>query len=1302
MISATTNMDHPIAKRAADVCAHRRSGERLRWFLVAWLLIAGLGPVQATETENLNIRMLPAPGKVVIDGKTDDWDLSGGVFICGDVENLRDRFGVWVHAMYDVDNLYVLARWLDETPLSNPGLAGADSPWSGDSLQLRIIADPERLAETKKPAVCWVSGWRDREGTEAIGIDFPNQGGEVLKDAIARGARQACVKNADGKGYVQEMVLPWKLLVAGGIKPEPGKRMVFSVEANFNTTSGFRMTFKDIFRPGVVPDRVFTFTADKCWGYGSFAAEGKVAPQKLRLADNREFAVAMRDGVPVVDWAGLFIEKKVEGFAPIAIEMPEDGFVSLNIRNAGGRVVRQLLNANFLTRGKHEMLWDGLSNLSHLRPGEVVEAGAYTWEAIYHTGIGLRLVGWADNAGKTPFDSPGGNWGGDFGVPCTVASDGQAVYLGWSGSEAGRALVCADLDGRVKWRHRRGGFGQARHVAVANGIVYVNDNQLNDPVLYRLDAQKGQYSNWQGKDSAVLTIGPGLMGLAAANGKLYLSRSNDVQMLDAATGAERVRITVDRPGDIAASKTGSVYVLSSGTRLLRIEEDGSTKSTIDGLQNAQALAICPDGAFCVGIGAPDNQIKVFDAAGKPLRTIGKPGGRPLVGLWEQGGMRSIKALRVDDRGILWVAEGDSVPKRFSCWQTADGSFVREFFGPTGYGAQGGAILPDDPLTMVGSGCEWRLDEKTGRATCVGVFTREAMNSSRLGHSPDGRLYVAISESFLQSAPVLIYERLAPGQYRLRTRLSELIEKRDNGRGKMIEVRTGLRVWSDANGDQEEQPAEVREYKLDLGGWIAGWYLAMTSDMTFYGTLYQLAATGWTACGAPLYDATKARKLPAPADVARRGGMGAQRGCGSPDGKLMLYNGVYGVDHSDLPCYEIETGKLLWTYPNNYVGVHGGHKAPPPQAGMIRGAYDIVGAGALPDPIGDIFVIATDKGEWHILTGQGYYLTKLFEADPLKIRWPDQARPGAIMDSVPPGMGAEDFGGSISITKDGRLYIQAGKTAYINMQVAGLESVRKLPGGKLDVTQADLAKANGFREKLLQASVPLRTTTAKRQTVVFTGELRKDFDARERLAFQKTSADRVETSIAYDDTHLYLGWQVNDDTPWVNGASDPVQMYASGDTVDFQLGADPKADPKRAKPVLGDLRLSIGNAGGKPTAVLYRPVATEKMPRKFFSGTVKEGYEMQSVKVLAGARIDVKVDAKARRYVVEAAIPLVELGLEPSAGMTVGGDFGVTFGDPDGKDTVLRSYWSNQATGLVADEVWELVLEPKNWGRISFE
>jgi hypothetical protein len=97
-----------------------------------------------------------------------------------------------------------------------------------------------------------------------------------------------------------------------------------------------------------------------------------------------------------------------------------------------------------------------------------------------------------------------------------------------------------------------------------------------------------------------------------------------------------------------------------------------------------------------------------------------------------------------------------------------------------------------------------------------------------------------------------------------------------------------------------------------------------------------------------------------------------------------------------------------------------------------------------------------------------------------------------------------------------------------------------------------------------------------------------------------------------------------------------------------------------------------------------------------------GYEMQRVQALGDAKVEVKVDAQGKRYVVEAAISLATLGFKPTAEMTCSGDLGVTYGDPAGKDTLLRSYWNNQHTGLVADEVWELVPEPKHWGQITFE
>jgi hypothetical protein len=1295
------------------------------------ILATAFASASATETEALGIRVLPAPGKVVCDGKIDDWDLSGGVFICSDVENLRGVLSTWVHLMYDQENLYILSRWIDDTPMNNPGRVAGDMGFQGDCLQVRTVlyngeASFGQKPEAKTQRTTHITAWRDRDGKDVIdlawGMGF-DQGGE--KDAKTQGASQAFLKNEDGKGYVQEMIIPWKLLAQPDWKPVAGNKILVTFEPNFGTTTKFRISMKDVFRVGATPDRVFTFMASPCWGTGMLCDKGHVEPQPLRLADNREFKTKMENGAPLIDWAGLYQQKQMEGFASLRLNMPEDGFVSLLIKNAQGQVVRQLLNAGFFTKGEQEVKWDGLTNLSYLKPGEIVPAGDYTWEAIWHKGLGLRLIGWACNGGKAPFDSPGGNWGGDMGNPCAVATDGNRMILGWSGSEAGQAAVCTDFDGKVQWRHKRGGFGGARHVAADGGVIYIDDRQSGSDIVYRLDANKGEYLSWKDSTEATLDVSalmkaypakgtdipegevkaPALTGMDAAGGKVFLTyrRGDTVLILDGSTGAILKTATVVQPTDLEVGPNGKLYVVSQGTQVVCVDPaSGTGTPVVTGLQNATAVALDPAGNIYVGLRDPDNQVRVFAPDGKPLRSIGKSGGRALLGLWNPDGLRFIAGLRVDPKGNLWVAEEDDTPRRFSLWNAQTGAFVKEFFGPTNYGAGGGAICPADPTIEVGHGCEWKIDAESGKAECLAVFHRGRMANARFGYGPEDRVYVAIGGGWAPNYQIFIYERLAPGKWKLRTRIMPLdkdgkpvAELENSGQ------RTGIAVWADANDDQQEQAEETKSFKVDLGGWIDGWYMPMTQSLTFYGGAYRLAPVSWTACGAPGYDPTQSKKLPGPPDAMQRGGMGAQHDCGTEDGKLVLYNGHYGEEHSNFECWDIESGQKRWSYPNNFVGVHGGHLAPPPQVGLIRGAYDIVGSVKMPEPIGDIFAIPTDKGEWHLLTRDGYYLSSLFQSDPLKIQWPDPAIPGAIMDNVPPGMGAEDFGGSISATRDGQLYIQAGKTAFIDMKVVGLDNVKKLGSGSIKVSDDDLKIAAKLREKLLQASVGTRKSVAKKKTVAFTGDLQKDFACKEPLTWSRNET-QTHAVVAWDDANLYLGWSVSDTTPWVNGATEPAVLYACGDTVDFQFGTDAKADAKRAQAVLGDLRLSIGNFQGKATAVLYRPVAKDKAPRKFFSGTCKDGYEMQSVKVLGDAKIEVKVDAQGKRYVVEAAIPLATLDFKPAPEMTCSGDLGVTYGDPAGKDTVLRSYWNNQHTGLVADEVWELVPEPKHWGQITFE
>lgn len=1286
-------------------------------FAVA-VAISDTSQLRATETENLDYRIMPA-GKVVVDGKFDDWNLAASIFICSDVENYRDQFASWQSAMYDNDNLYLLSRWKDTTPMNNPGLAGTDMGFQGDCLQVRIVARSDGDADNAKndkglnQRTTHVSAWRGRTGTDIVELAYGrgfNEG--AVKNAKQVGAQQAFLEDADGKGYVQEIAIPWKLLTADGKAPTAGGKVVMTYEPNFSTASKMRITTKDLFKPGVTPDRVFAFMASQCWGAAALETSGDIPPLEVRLSDKRTFAVSLEKGVPVVNWTGLFKEDKTEGFVKINLDLPEDGVVSLIIKNSDGQVVCNLINAKFMTQGPQEVLWDGLTTLSHRKPGEPVPVGDYTWEAIYHKGINLTLVGWASNAGRAPFDSPGGNWGGDHGDPVSVASDKGSMYLGWTYAEAGQALVCTDFDGNVKWRHKRGGFGGATLLAADGGIVYVYDPGQGN-MIYRLDAGKGEYVNWNGTQEATLELTPLLAkfqdaakaekddrgnnkpplagGMAAVNGKLFVSygSGNVILVLDGATGKVLSEITVQNPRDLKLGQDGKLYLLKGETTVATVDpEAGAVVDIVKRLENARSVTADKDGNIYVGVKDPDNQVKVFDATGRALRTIGKQGGRPLLGKWDPSGMRYVSGIHVDPRGNLWVMESDDKPRRVSVWNSETGVCVKEFFGPTHYGAGGGAISPDDPYTMIGMGCEWKLDRETGRATCVSVISRGEWANARFGTGKEGRLYAAIGGGWGNGwRPVHIFERLGAGDWKLRTSLSS--------------VRGGIRVWSDINDDQQEQPNEVKETPKDLEGWIDGWYMPMNQKLSFAGGQYRIDVTGWTACGAPEYDLSKATLMPSPDDLNRRGGGAAQRSMISADNNYVIYNGHYGVNHSDFPVYDIRTGKKVFAYPNNYVGVHGGHNAPPVQRGLISGAYDIVGTIKQPAPLDNLFVIGTDKGEWHLLSSSGYYVSKLFEGNPIDIKWPEQAIPGANINTTPPGMGSEDFGGSVILANDGTMYVQHGKTAFINSKVSGLDTVKVLGKGTFKITPEDTLLAQGFKTKYLSVGAEKKLYAVKKKTVVFQDNPNKEFGSPEMKYGENPNS--ISTWMAYDDNNLYVAWRVADKTPWVNGSTGYENIYAGGDTVDLQIGTDPDADAKRNEAARGDLRLSIGNLGGADTAVLYRKVSDEKAPKTFYSGTRKDGYAMELVKKLESVTIKTRVEkGEYPSYLVQATIPLKDLGLSPQAGLVLHGDVGVTYSDPEGKDTNMRVYWSNKSTGIVADEVEELRMQPALWGEFSFE
>jgi hypothetical protein len=50
-----------------------------------------------------------------------------------------------------------------------------------------------------------------------------------------------------------------------------------------------------------------------------------------------------------------------------------------------------------------------------------------------------------------------------------------------------------------------------------------------------------------------------------------------------------------------------------------------------------------------------------------------------------------------------------------------------------------------------------------------------------------------------------------------------------------------------------------------------------------------------------------------------------------------------------------------------------------------------------------------------------------------------------------------FGGSVTLGADGKVYLQAGQTAFWNLEVTGLETVRELASGRVKLRE------NGSKE-----------------------------------------------------------------------------------------------------------------------------------------------------------------------------------------------------------------------------------------------
>lgn len=1040
----------------------------------------------------------------------------------------------------------------------------------------------------------------------------------------------------------------------------------------------------------------------------------------------------------------------------VSWNQPFDGKASVVIEDGSGRRVRNLVSGRPFSAGQQTVVWDGFDEA-----GKLVAPGKFTWRVASHPGIKPDYLMSFYNPGKPPWKAgPTSIWMGDHTSPTCAASNGELVALGCPVAESGNNIVLVDqqgnkladgnlsahsgignlflaMDGRRFYALSEGApqYDKLRKDESGKDYIYASLSLYawgvdGQPHPFPATGRSGDKTVREYKLDPAMKIKHGgvanLRGAVALGPNLYLSLhdENKIQILNSDTGEPAGEIAVAEPGLIATD--GKSLLVQSGPSLALIENpaSGAKSATLFPLKLsaerpsqsgrvATALAFNPKGEIFVADNGVDQNVKVFDRSGKLLRQIGHAGGRPSEGKWASDGMRLPLGIALDGKGQLWVAENESEPKRISVWDSGDGHLVREIFGPTCYGASGGGFDQKDASQWIGGGSRWMVDLAAKSAAIESVlYFPDKPGEPTVNFRPfsvgfvhrDGRTFLISKDAVMR-----LFELKPDGTAKLWAMFSSLhgyeadhprwwvpeaftrhpllkdvladftevvgpLGDFRNGPGSSKLGRELSVLWTDVNGDdiaqvEELQVVGTQNAQVKTAAWgyqfqDLDWKLA--AEVNGKAAVAPLKLHGFLPSGAPDWRLQEALDLAVPVE----GFIGRNfQSYATDSASRFLIN-------ADPMTGVAADGKIAWTFPNSWTGVHGSHDAPLPETGVMQGALSYLGVAPL-DAQGDVTVINGNHGRFFIMTTDGMYLDEMFQDVRLS------------RDASAYRIGGEVFGGYFGRDeKTGRYLLQSGHSDYRIFELKGLDKVTRSQG-TLEVTPTQILAAQKTQEKQLAESI--------RPHIAAIGSAS---DVAAEWGDPKRPFPYVKVSASRDGGDLILSYDVKDPSPWVNQGTDQQLLFKSGDCVVFEFSTDPKAAPKRAEPVAGDKRLLIAPFQDKPVAVLYDykvPGTAKPVP---FNSPSRSAM-VDRVTVLDHAKITVKKATAG--YVLAARIPLADLGLPPSdQAAALKGDFGVIYGDEEGRINILRSFWSNRSTGLVNDVPGETMINPALWGQLEWK
>ena len=1248
--------------------------------LCAALCCTGLYAQETGRGRHKRMFAVPVPGPLTIDGRLDDWDLSGQIemyVMAATRETQSAKFAL----MHDEGALYLSGAVRDATPMMNrhdPHVDG-DKGWDADACQFRIVVDPGMgypvresgfdyrgadQAKDTEDEIVHLTLWYYTDRSEAnlqmqVGMGFrlprpewaPH--GVVPRDMF----EGAYVKWQDGRGYTFEYRIPWTTL--GARRPLQGGDLVAgTVQLNWSRPDGLRTAGGSAWAYDVMAYAGFPWQTCACWGKMVFAEEGNVPRGLVELVGEAEKPLPLT----------------------FEYDLPEDAEVTVALLDSRKMLVRNIAVQAQRRAGHVVEQWDGLDE-----EGSPLPAGQYTWKGLYHQPITTKFVMSVHNSGQPPYksDDNTGGWGADHGAPTTVCAAGDSMLLAWSACEAGWGIVRTDLNGRKQWGSQysatclatdgerffaAGGHGFHKTAGV---LVFALDD--GRPLNFGSGQPVAAPPDGGNEQSNTVT------GIACHEGILYVAfRERDlIGAYDAAEGTLRQTWTVPRPGRLAVHRDGTLLAVS-GSRVVALA-DGAVRMTLATHLDAPAgLAVDAGGRIYVANQGKLQNISVFSPRGDYLRSIGKRGGRPWRGRYDKAGMLQPDGIAVDEQGKLWVAENLDAPRRISMWSASAGRLVQEFFGGCAYGSWLW-MDPKRPGEVYCHNVIWKvdLDRRTWspystiwRARAPDEMPAPSVGSSN-GHlrvvtASNGRqfawgqqdyghkVYMRDGDVFKPIAGVITLARTGRLAGEPMPALADAVRFPD-----------GVYLWQDANDDQSVQPEEVLPAGVPKPSCLLNWIDEDLNAWCDNGAVFRPVRFEGKR---PIYDFTKPETTPFVCSNSN-----ALSQWRDPDGSM------YTVFCKNGPAFAKWTvdGTLLW----GLMDVPPWRDAlsrPPLQPGKVWGPFMPLGVA------GDYTGTGTYFGPFQILTRDGLCVAMVF-------------RDGRLGGGLGPDIIAcEAFAGQL-VKPEGmdRYFILAGDQDGRITEVLGLDTVRRLPGGTYAITEEDAGRAAAALQQYLA-----QKARAQRLVIV---RGRKALAASEPVT-KLIDADRsFAVRAAYDDANLYVSFDVRSPHELVNAITEPKLIFKGGNLLDIQMATDPAADANRTRPAPGDVRILVSRREGEAVAVLFRPKARafQGEPTVLTSPTGTEAFDAIETRGEIGLEYAGK---GADAFVAVVTIPLQVLGWTPQPGRTVKMDVGYIFGNATGTRAMRRSYWTNNSfsANVLNDVPNESRLEPRQWGEAEVE